>query len=59
MDRIDELDSETRRTGEEIRKAEMRREIGDLKEEIDRKGREISRGLENTPAAPSATADEE
>ena len=59
MDQSDEIGRETKRTEEEIHKAEMREEIGKLKEEIDKKAREVSRGLVNGSGAPSATADED
>jgi len=59
MDVTGDLGSETKRTEEEIRKAEMRKEIGELKEVIDRTGHMVSRELQAGAGAPSATADDD
>nr|WP_320161390.1 hypothetical protein [uncultured Methanoregula sp.] len=59
MELFDDLTRETKRTEEEIRKAAMKKEVGELKEQINRTGHEISHEIQNESPAPSATADEE
>ncbi|WP_321504204.1 hypothetical protein [uncultured Methanoregula sp.] len=58
MDLFEDLDRENKKTEEEIRKAEMRGEIGNLTEEINRTGRDISRGLQHEGGKPHESGDD-
>nr|WP_319375310.1 hypothetical protein [uncultured Methanoregula sp.] len=57
MDIPDSIIQESRRTEEEIRKAEIQKEIGDLKTDIDRTGAAISRKFQGSEA-PAAAEEE-
>nr|WP_321351941.1 hypothetical protein [uncultured Methanoregula sp.] len=57
MEIPDSIIKESRRTGEELHKAEIQKEIGDLKTDIDRTGAAISRKLQGSEA-PAAAEEE-
>lgn len=59
MDLFDELKPEMKRTEEEIHKAEMKKEIDELNGGISRAGHEVSREIQKSSTAPSATAPDE
>lgn len=59
MELFDELKSEMKRTEEEIHKAEMKKEIDELNGGIKRIGHEVSREIQASSSAPSATAPDE
>jgi hypothetical protein len=58
MELFDDISRETKRTEEEIRKAEMRKEIGELKDEINRAGHEVSQELRHETPAPAPADDD-